>query len=465
MPNRIQHYLAQLKSQFNDLLFGSDSGRSASAMGHSGRRYWLPGTSTDWESLTGDLWEVPGVMACYGWEKRNLLQSPPQVVRAMNDKTEAVGSHPMLDLWNTPNDRYDAHTLLSGLLLSYKVDGNAYIGIERETPKGLPSELYYIPHFMLRPRVDKATGEIYYEYTFRGRRERIPKEDIVHIRDGMDPRNPLCGIAPLAVAYRDGYLLQQGTTYAAKAMKNSGIIGALATPDPAAVSAGGTFDGEAFVDMYTAKTTGERAGEAMAFDYPLKLQFPNVTPQNMAIDTMLDRPETTVCALWGVPSQVVGLHVGRLAKTYANYAEARESAWEECVVPDGNTIFGQIGRHLLPQLRTEAQAKREICCLNLKDVRPLQPDLDALYTRANQTWEKNLIDRYDWAEMVGRQPDPADKGVFFSDVQVAQQSMILDKQGEIDKQNQPKPVAPGKAVAGFLSAYVEDATYYREQSE
>lgn len=416
MPNRFQQFFSTLKSRFNDVLFGADL--SPGYTGRSGRRHWLPGTTTDWEALTGDLWQVPGVMACYDWEKRSFDMAPPQVMtQTSTEEWQAVPNHPLIELLRNPNSEYDGSTLRAGVLLSYKMDGNAYIGIERSTRHGLPTELWYIPHYMIRPRRDKDTGGIFYEYLWRGQRQRIPYEDIIHIRNGFDPRNPLCGLSPLSMAYRSGYLLQQGINYGAKAMKNAGILGALATPDAGVAGGiGEPFDTEQFVSLWSDKTTGERAGEIMAIDFPLKLQYPNVTPQNMAMDTMLDRPESDICALYGVPAQVVGLHVGRLSKTYANVQEAREIAWEECLLPDGNTIYGQIGSQLLRQLRSEAQARRERCCLDISRVRPLQPDLDALYLRANAVWQLNLIDRHDWSLMVNRVPNAGDKGLFYQDV-------------------------------------------------
>ena len=462
MANRVQGVLQKLKSRFNDTLFGSDSGHTGGTYtGMSGRVYYLPGTSMAWEKEVGDLWEVPAAAACLNYEWRNLAMCPPLITTGEGDDEEPVPNHPLVSLLKQPNQEYDFSTLLYGVLLYYEFGRNAFIGIERNTKRGLPSELWYLPHWMVTPKRDKKTQKRYYEYRVGGKLFRLEPEDVVHIRHGLDPTSPLNGFSPTATGSRDGYVLQQGTNYSAKTMKNGGIVGGLATPDPAAINAG-AFDTDTFTKVWNDKTTGEGAGGMTAIDLPIKLQWPNVTPQDMSIDTMLDRPEATIAALFGLPAQVVGLYCGKDSKTYANQKEAREIAWEEKLLPTACIIFGQIGAQLLPQL--SMQSEQERCGLDVSKVRPLQPDLDALYVRANDCWEKNLIDRYEWAKMVGRESKDEDKGVYFSDVQVAQQSAMIDKQGEVDKDSEPKRV-PGKAVAGFLDAYISDANYYREEYE
>ena len=446
--NRVQQALTRLKSRFNNVLFGAEEGVYV-GQGRSGRVYWLPGTSSDWDSLAGDLWEVPAFAACFNYIWRNLTQPPAQVLRGKGKDAQPVPDHLLLALLKQPNPEMDWNRMLYGVLLSYFFGHGAFLCIERATRRGLPTQLWYIPHTLIKPKRDKKTGELYYEYRIRQKTFRIPKEDIVYIPHGMNPNNPLEGFAPLATAPRDGYVLQQGTNYAAKAMRNGGMVGLIVTPSKEMITDPTTtvdFDPETFVDVHQEKVTGERAGGIVAWNHPLDVHTANVTPQDMAIDTMLDRHEATAGALFGIPTQVVGLHVGRLSKTFANQKEAREIAWEECLVPTGNAVYGAIGAQLLPQM--SVQAENECCCMDISQVRPLQPDLDAIYKRANDAWSLNLIDRERWCTMVGEEAQPGDKGLYFKDVQVEQQSAVLDKQGEIDKanqQNQPQNEKKDKA--------------------
>lgn len=407
------------KSIFNDAAFGRDTGY---ASGFSGQRWWTPGSNLNWEELAGDLWLIPGVAACLDYEFRNFLQAPPVVYREAqeeDEEEEIVPRHPLTGLLHTPNDEYDLNVLLMGCLLSWECKGDVYIGIDRRRRVGLPESLWYIPHHLITPKRDKQTRKIYYEYRIAGKRERLESDEVIHIRRGLNPYNLLEGFSPLQTFARDGYVLQQGSTYSAKAMRNAGLVGGLVTPpdnalDPANASV--EFDPEEFVKLHTDKVTGDRAGEILAWNHPLKVQWPNVTPQNMAVDTMLDRPEAIVCALLGIPAQCVGLHVGRLSKTYANVAEAREIAWEEKILPTGLILYGGIGAALLPQVSRNAESER--LGMDVRQVRPLQPDLDKLYERANAAWELNLIDRATWKRMVGLKPEPGDEGLYFRDASV-----------------------------------------------
>jgi len=447
MANRIQQFWGQIKSIFNDWGFGAD--RPLTGRGASGRTYFLPGTSTDWAAQVGDMWHAPAAQACLNWIWRNFVQAPPQVyTRNADNKREPVGAHPLLALLMHPNAEYDGNTLHRALLLSYFFDGNAYAVIERAGRTGLPQELWWLPHKCIRPKRDKASGELYYEYTLRGKPpQRIARQDIWHIRFGLDPDYPLRGLSPVAAVERGIYTLQQGANYAAKAMRNAGIVGGLATPDPRTPDK--RFRPNEFVDLWRQKVTGEEAGGMTAYDVPIQLQFPNVTPQNMAIDTMLDRPESDSCALFGLPPQVVGLHVGRLSKTYANVREAREAAWEECLIPTQLDFGVQAGFQLLPQL--SARWQQEEVGYDISDIRPLQPDLDALWKRAGDAYKINAIDLYTFESMVGLKPDNAHKDVWYADKQPAPSFGAGDAEGEPDE-NEPPMRRQSRKMLGEYSA-------------
>jgi hypothetical protein len=208
---------------------------------------------------------------------------------------------------------------------------------------------------------------------------------------------------------RQQYALNQGANYTANLLRNFGTAGTLITP----TEANTTFDPQEIVDRWNAKTQGDRAGSVMAIDIPVAVHYPKATPQDLALETILDRAEADICAVLGVPAQVTGLHSGRLSKTYANLREAREVAWEETILPLLNLIAGGVGQHLLPEFATDWERQR--LTFDVSDVRPLQPDSDALHVRAREDWRANLIDRATWKRMVGMKPEPEDAGVYYRD--------------------------------------------------
>lgn len=400
----------RIKSAFNALSWGSDEVPHSS----SGRVHWVPGTNTNWSEIVGDIWNVPAVQACLGYLFRNLLQALPRVVVLNNEKEEVVANHPLPMLLMNPNQEYDYSVMMMGLLLSWECDGNAYLLIERNA-FGVPNELWYVPHHMIKRKRDKTTGKRYCEYRIGGKTFRLePDKDILMLQNGVDPNNPLYGLAPLASAARDGYVLQQSSTYAARSMKNGGMVGAVASP----ANENSTFDPEEFVRIWSSKTTGDHQGEILAYDVPVNVQFPAFSPQDMAIETVQDRPEANICAIMGIPPQCANLHVGRLSKTYANSKEAREAGWEEKLLPLMWILGMQIGRSLLPQMSRGSEQER--LTFDTSNVRPLQPDLDALHLRAREDYKANLIDRALWKLMVDLPILPEDVGVYFSDASATQ---------------------------------------------
>jgi len=438
--NRLKRVWKAIKSVFNDTGWAADSGRVS--VGRSGRRYWLPGTDLNWDVLAGDLWMCYAVQACLNWKFKNWHQAPPMVTQRKGDEWEAIPDHPLLRLLNKPNPGYDAATMWMGIILSMEVDGNAYLGIERAGTKGLPIELWYIPHTLIKPVRAKGSSDFisYYEYRTGGTNVvRIDVDDIVHIRYGLDPYNLMLGMSPLASGSRTAYVLQQAENYAARTMKNFGMVGAMATPKEGNTS----FDPETFVATWQSKTTGDKQGEILAMDGPVEIQWPEATPQTMLLETLQDRPEANICALLGVPPQVCGLHVGRLSKTWANATQAQEAAWEDGQKPLGALIGLQLGSQLLPEFST--QANRQRLEFDYSQVRCLQPDLDALHKRVRDDWLAGLIDRAEWKQSMNIIPLPEDTGLYYYNVtQMINESNKPDSDGDSSDKEDSKDTSQDK---------------------
>lgn len=417
MPSRISKLWRGFKSRFNMSSFGNDM--SSSYGGYGGRRnlWWMPGTQIDWDSEVGDLWNVTGAATCYHWIARNVLQAP-LVLQEQNSKGdwETVEQNDVIELLNKPNADYEGSNLLMGILLSWYFAGDSYIGVERNG-YGIPAALVYIPHIMITPKRNKQTKEIYYEYRNGKNRIELDARDCMRLRYGIDPRNTLYGLSPLASAARDGYVMQQDSTYRAKSMKNLGLISGIISPSARDVETLAqlqqVFKPEDVISKLRDKMTGDNAGEPMVLDVPVSFEKIGLTPQDLLMETMSDRSESLVAACFGVPAQAVGLHVGRLSKTYANYESALQSAWEEGILPTLIQIAQQLGSQLLPMMMLDATKHR--LWFDVSKVRQLQPDLDELHKRLRDDWLANLIDREAYKVGTGQNVLPTDIGVYYND--------------------------------------------------
>lgn len=424
----------RLKTYFNqgNWVDSNLPGRIYSSSG--GRFYAIPGTRVNWDRLTGDLWTCPAVQACLNIMHRNLVQAPWMVYQKKQTKgrTESVPvpDHPILARLNRPNPIYDGQVLRDCIVDSLKMTGNAYIVMERTNGQAV-AELWWVPNDWVQPytqpdnRMPMAVD--YWRVNFANRQMIVPPEDMIHLRLGSDPTDPRLGLSELASASRDVNTLQQLANYKPNILRNMGVVGKFIRPKDGTV----LIDPVEVKEKIDAASTVDNVGSTVVVDFPAEVDYPGVSPKDLDTGAMGDMPEANICALMGVPAQVVGLHVGRLSKTYANIKEAREQLWEECLIPLGNLIACQMGYRLLPEYAAnrdpeylEAYMAEYALALDYTDVRPLQPDLDALNTRELEVFKAGITTVAQFCANTFRdEPDPAIADLYYSDLQAPPEPM------------------------------------------
>jgi HK97 family phage portal protein len=412
--SRVASGLDSFKS-FSPSTLGQGSTYGATSAGGFGGSWGnssahLTGTRINYAALVGDLWSNSAVAACLNWIITAFPEAPPCIKEFLpNGKSNIVhDSFGLTELINNPNDFYDDTVLWAGTVLSYITNGNSYWFVVRDG-RGRPAQLWYIPHFQVTPRWDTGDFISYYEYRANGIVTKIPVEDVIHFRFGVDPYNPRLGLAPLASVVREVYTDTEATNYGAAILRNFGTVGGIVSPkDPNASE----MDPETFVKLYQAKTTGDKRGEILAWDAPLDVVFPNNNPEKMALDVIRKYPEARICAVMGIPAMVVGLNVGLERSTFANYEESRSAAWEDCLLPMMRTLGKQATRQLLR--RDYKAADNYFIGFNTAEIRVMQPDQDALHTRAREDYKANLLDRAQALAEIGAESTPADKGVYYA---------------------------------------------------
>jgi hypothetical protein len=370
----------------------------------------IPGTHINWDNITGEIISCPACQACLNWKARNRPQSPPMIEQYIDgDWQLPTKPHPFKAKLNRPNPFYDGDTLLNMTSFSLDTNGNAYIAVEY-TNGGEIANLYWWPHnwVTIPPEYD----EIVQSYILRnvlGKHMEVPAENVWHLKWGLDPEDWRFGMSPIAAVKRDIYSLQQSVNYRANIYRRMGFAGVIITPE----SANDVPNPETMKKLWNDRTRGDNAGSTVVLDFPAKVNFPGVTPQTMALETVEDRPEANICAVWGLSPGLVGLHAGRLAKTYANRKEEREAGWEECIMPENLLLSRQIGHNAFPHYITgertpdavSAYMEQYRLAFDYTDVRPLQPDKDKEHQRAREDWKANLINLAEWCQVVGR-PEP-----------------------------------------------------------
>lgn len=466
MPNGFQNSIKSLISDGMKAASGLFSGGGGSASGSANAGFsfggqrslfgYHAGSAVNWDQVTGDLTQSPIALTCLNIICDNYCQARIRVERKSEeneDKYEPDPNHALLPILRRPNPFYSWDYLQRGLIASLHGQGDAYIGIERND-SGTPVELYWIP-YGIRPEKLPGSRKLVDRWIYQqgNKQTTVPFEDVIHIAFGADPRRPGFGLSIASVLKQDQYSLQQGTNYTANVLRNNGTVGVILTPKEIKDENGNivqaTLDPKAVAESWKRKTQGDRAGEAMYIDYPLDITFPKNSPQDLAIDSILDRPEANICAVMRVSILLVGAHGGRSAKTYANYSEARASLWEECLLPLQQIIAAELTTQLLPQMGGDATTER--VAYDTGGIRALQPDLDKLHERVRKDFESGLIDLYTAEVECKRVPDEAHKGVWhwmlptITDSATSVDSLVppgMRSEGTLPGSGTPPPLLP-----------------------
>ena len=319
-----------------------------------------PGARLDYEREAGDLWRNSVVAVALGWLADNFPQARPVVRDADPDDDGADGDpvpgHPLIELLKRPNPHYTARALWQATLLSYKVDGNAYWAIVRGSGGyGAPVELWYVPHWMIWPRWDprdKTAFIGWYDYQVDGTTYRLDPADVVHFKDGIDPYNTRLGLARLKNAERSVAGLNSGEGYTASILRNCGVVSVVWTPEAGNIDEADEPTVLKLVERFQAGGSGENAGRSFGTTLAMKATQLGMGPQELALDTILDRPEATVLAMLGLSAQALGMNAGRASSTFSNVKEAKASAWEEGLIPVMGAFADVITHRLLPDFDT-----------------------------------------------------------------------------------------------------------------
>jgi HK97 family phage portal protein len=352
---------------------------------------WLfltPGQRRQWRKV-GDGSSSSVVTAPLLWIGRNFPEAPPALWQKTGDSGEEErvtgqgnhgGDHPMLELMEHPNEYYSGPTLWQATVLDYHLSGNGY-WLKLRDRGGRPYELWWVPSGLIRPQGDEKTFISYYEYRVGGQTINVDPENVVHFRYNLDPEDPRKGRSPLAALLQEVFTDQEAADFTAALLGNMGVPGVVVSP-----AKGGPMptpgDVTATKEYLKGGFTGEKRGEPLVMSGPTSVEQFGFNPQQLTLRELRRLPEERVTACLGVPAIVAGLGAGLDRSTFANFAEAREAAYQDNIIPAQRIISEDVRWHLLPDFEPEGAWKFRFG-FDLSGVRVLQEDLGDQVTRLN----------------------------------------------------------------------------------
>ena len=332
---------------------------------------WQPGARWRYEEDAGPLWLNSALFACLNWislnfpEARLCVKTPPPPpdpgapAPATAAQEQEVAGHPLTALLDRPNPYYSGTRLWMATVLSWVVDGNAYWFKARGSAgRGTPLELWWLPHWALQIAYPQDGSEYisHYVYTVNGRQLNIPRENIVHFRNGVDPANDRKGLSPIMAGIRQITGDNDAAGYTSAILRNMGIMGGFYSP----------MDKDVELDKDEAQilklkiqevTTGERRGEPVVARVPMRRDAMALSPEDVALNSIINYFEERICALMLISPMVVGLGSGLDRSTFTNYHESREAAFENCIVPMQRLMADELQSGLLADLSSNPQER------------------------------------------------------------------------------------------------------------
>jgi len=330
---------------------------------------------------------------------RTLPEAPVILERRLaNDETETVRDHPMLSLLDSPNPYYDGHLLTMALAGDLALSGNAYV-LKVRSNGGAPVELWWAPSSMMEPRwpSDGSAYLSHYDYTPAGQTIRIQPEDVVHVRDGLDPQNTRKGLSALASLLREVFTDNEAANMTASLLANMGVPGLVISPEGNVMPS--PTDVTAIKEFFQQQFTGDKRGAPLVIGAPTKVQQFGFSPEQMNVKALRRIPEERVTAVMGIPAIVAGLGAGLDRSTFANFAEAREMAYESAIIPMLKLFDAVWRRQLLVDFERDIGAWRVLH--DLSEVRVLQEDQNKLAQRLTQELQAGAITVGEYRQELG----------------------------------------------------------------
>jgi len=352
--------------------------------------------------------------------------------------------HPLKQLLDNPNPFLTREQVLHYTQWCKHIGGNAYWRKIRSGGNGSNVvALWPISPTRLQPvttKEDAARGIFisYYAYTFDPAQdpERIPPEDIIHFRLGIDDKDHRVGSSPLARLVREVAGDDEAHKWQTSMLENGGTVGMLIqVPIDANITMEQAEEMKArFEDRFGGNNrgrTGVLMGGAKAEPY-------GFSPEQMDMKALHRIPEERIAAVLRVPAIIAGLGAGLDRSTYANFREAREMFAEMTLMPLYAFDSATLNMQLTPEFTSDKHIK---IAFDVTDLRAFQEDEDAKWARLDQAVRSGWVRKNEARTDVGLPPDmddtvlPVPANPFGQPGQNQQQNQ---------NQNQQPPVDAGK---------------------
>ena len=395
------------------------------------------GAKKDYGALVGDPLQNYVIAAAVNAVALALPDAPPFLEHLQDGRWARVDDHPVLDFLRQPHSDLDDADVWS-LTSLYRLTRGEAFWIIHLSDAGQPTEA--VPYDPRRVRVIGTRDELIsgYEVTTEdGRIISFPKQQVLHFRHLPDPNNPRRGWTPLSTGTRHLVGSNAASTYHTALLLNGAVSSWLISMRDAGQGNVTPEQFQTFIDAMRRKYSGttESAGGIDGLSIPLEIQRMAYSPDEMAIDKLVDYYEQTLCSLTGVSKKLLDLGADA---TYLNLREAITDFWERRLVPMRNKDARALTNQLLPLFGLSPTQWR--VSFDFSNVPALQENQDGLFTRWRELYKSGGCDLFTLQTKIGLPQVPEGYKERFFNTPPAQDDDSDEDEGNIPENLETKAV-------------------------
>ena len=352
------------------------------------------------------------VFACLSAICTAYPEAPAKVYQELEPgQRDELPDHPLKQILDNPNPYLTREQVLHYTQWCKHTNGNAYW---RKIRSGGPGTnviaLWPVSPMRVQPvttKEDALKGIFisYYAYVFDPDQdpERIPPEDIIHFRLGVDDKDHRMGASPLARLVREVAGDDEAHKWQTSMLENGGTVGMLIqVPIDANISMEQAEDMKA---RFEERFGGDNRGRTGVLMGGAKAEPYGFSPEQMDMKALHRIPEERIAAVLRVPAIIAGLGAGLDRSTYANFREAREMFAEMTLMPLYSFDAATLNQQLTPEFTSDPHVK---IAFDVTDLRAFQEDEDAKWRRLDQAVRTGWVRRNEARTDVGLPPDMDD---------------------------------------------------------
>ena len=326
-------------------------------------------------------------LACLNVLGTAFSEPPLKVYLKTQEGEQYVDNHPAQVLLDNPNPNMTANLMNNYIVTSVAVYGDAFL-LKLRNESGQVLQLIPLLADMVEVKGNDEKLITKYVYKQKGNTLEIPPEDMIHLRERIDPRNHRRGLSPLRSVMVEILGDAAASQMAAALVKNTGVPSVVISPknDLAMTS----DEAENIAEVFGRRFGGENRGRPLVISGgEVDIQTLSFSPKDLEIGKLRYINEERISAVLGVPAILAGLGAGLERATYSNAKELREFFTEQKLIPMWNHFANEFTKQLLLE---DYESNPAYCFkYDLSNVRALSQDEDATMERIVQGYNAGFI--------------------------------------------------------------------------